>query len=185
MTDNHLIDGEIAYPIYRITAHWHEDITPDASSAPDPWTEDLPIGRIWNSTGWSPMFKVEQTERQLHKYLIDWWDKSKQDSDTWGKRNPSTPILSIAFVEYETWVLTWFSHRTFDVGQSDEEALRSFEKFVQRKQALIREKGTAAYCLMGAEDHWRWKGLDEKQNRVDPPCRCAGCKANGFIAICH
>jgi hypothetical protein len=41
------------------------------------------------------------------------------------------------------------------------------------------------YCLMGAEDRWRWSGGDSYENRTDPPCRCDGCKKAGVIRVDH
>ena len=38
--------------------------------------------------------------------------------------------FTVTFKFYETWLLTWFHHETFDVGQTDKEALDSFEQFI-------------------------------------------------------
>jgi hypothetical protein len=43
-------------------------------------------------------------------------------------------------------------------------------------------RGENGLCLMGAEDHWRWRGEREGD---PPPCRCEGCKKCGFIRINH
>jgi hypothetical protein len=52
--------GEIVYPIYKIECKWIEDGIQDPKY-PD-WNVGLPEGRINNSTGFSKMFKEEQTQ---------------------------------------------------------------------------------------------------------------------------
>ena len=91
-----------------------------------------------------------------------------------------------------------FQHETFDLGQTDEEALESFRKFVYRKQELNYKNGHQEndsvsgnnkpfHCLMGAEDRWRWKGTQEgnSEQPTDAPCRCKHCKEQGMIRIGH
>lgn len=90
-----------------------------------------------------------------------------------------------------------------DPVPSDDEVVASFREFVDRKQVENeRARGNAEnwrdgyftepYCLMGAEDQWRWCsrpegtsmiGSGEKQDAV--PCRCSGCKQNGVVRIDH
>jgi len=96
----------------------------------------------------------------------------------------------------EEWCLTWFAHYTFDIGQTDQETLNSFEEFVYRMKRYNSKNGkmeqfsdgtsywNEPYCLMGAEDRWRWKG-DPKIDDSRPPCRCKFCKEKGVITIGH
>lgn len=78
------------------------------------------------------------------------------------------------------------------IGQSDADAVTSFEEFVRRKEdinAKSRSKtGAEMYCFMGAEDRWRWHGADPNGDSSDhsrPPCRCKYCKEQGLIRIAH
>jgi hypothetical protein len=88
----------------------------------------------------------------------------------------------------DEWCLTWFSHYTFDTGQTDEEVLESFRNFVYRYENNIKRTQSS---LMGAEDRWRWKGLHYPDGEnaaaieTDPPCRCEFCKRDGIIRIGH
>jgi len=177
------IEGEKAYPIYRISARWIQDGERDHNFE---WQyEGLPEGRIRNSTSFYKMWKIRRSRKQLDEFVKKWFNgflKHKKDI-----KNPELIELKIEFKEYETWLLTWFQHQTFDTGQTDQEALWSFERFVMRKEKLIYEKGEEAYCLMGAEDRWRWHGTvdGDPKNSTDPPCRCKHCKKQGLIRIAH
>jgi len=106
------------------------------------------------------------------------------------------PKIEIKFYERETWCIGWFSHCTIDVGQSDEEVLKSFRAFVDRKVQLNLDNwhrpdertcrnDRQFYQLMGAFDDWRWSGVDDNGNKTSPPCRCKHCKNQGLIRINH
>ena len=180
--EDHKIEGVQSYPIYKFTASWHED-----GDAPYPnWKIGLPDGKIWNGTGWSKMYKTVPHQKEPELHILNWWEKYKNEKLV--NKNPSTPLLHVELYEYETWCLDWFQHHTFDTGQTDEEALASFERFVQRKERIIREKGETAYCLMGAEDRYRWTGSGDDgklDTNTKPPCRCKYCKEQGMIRIRH
>lgn len=192
----HLINGERAYPIYRFTAKWSQDGVQDPQY-PN-WHKGLPVGRVWDSSSWFQMYKEEQPQELLDAEIKEWFEEykiKKGNMGIHGERqinNPADVELRVEFVEYETWVGTHFQHQTFDIGQSDGEALASFERFVQRKEVLNRnyrgEYGEGAYCLMGAQDRWRWHGAEpsgEPKDHSNPPCRCPGCKKLGLIRIAH
>jgi hypothetical protein len=187
------IDGERAYPIYLFSVRWSQDgkWNPEYPNEHKGLTE----GRIWNSTAFYKMYKIERSQKQLNKFIKKWWDeylKTKENTEKFPIKNPGNVELKAKFRGYETWLLTWFQHETFDIGQSNEEALKSFEKFVERKEILNEksqwEKNEDAYCLMGAEDRWRWHGAEpdgERETRSAPPCRCKHCKKQGLIRIGH
>lgn len=197
------IDGEQAYPIYVFDAYWLQDPTENCPA-------DTPEGKSKNHTNFYVMFKEEQTPEQLKAYMEDWWEHYKikqkeraEDPDVpeLGNKFPGLvepPIMSAKLARHETWCLTWFSHYTFDVGQTDEQALASFEKFVSRMEFFNEvnghhfgpnpENSKNYYCLMGAEDRYRWRGRRDdnpSDESVPPPCRCAGCKKRGVIRIDH
>lgn len=184
---------ENIYPIYSVTARWAmDDSRRDPTDAPY-WHEGLPEGRIWNGTSYSTMLQapdLQRVEREAH----EWWEHYEKKG-----ANPSELKLTVAFVRNEAWCSGWFSHWTFDTGQSDEEVLASFERFVCRMEDLNRREGKVvngyrhdAYCLMGAEDRYRWCASPAGSSIVGfhterklAPCRCDGCKKQGIVRIDH
>ena len=195
--------NEIKYPIYSFSARWSQDGIWDEKYPL--WYEGLPEGRIWNSTGFSKMFKEEQSEEQLDVILKDWWknmliEKNKpNDNGTVTNHpiiNPEIDYLKARYKCHETWVLTWFTHETFDIGQTDEEVIKSFERYIRRVEERNWEiertyseddwYKNGHETLMGAEDRWRWRGGANKDDENDPyPCRCEHCKKQGVLRIAH
>ena len=180
----HKIEGEHTYPIYSVKIRWTQDVRPDYE--PSKWQiEDLPEGRIHNGTAFSQMYKEGQDIETLrHKIENEWIPKyfnPKTEESRYPITNPKNIEITIKFVRHETWCLEWFCHFTFDDGRSDKEYLASFERFVRRMQKLDEKE----YCLMGADDRWRWKGLIDDGKETPPPCRCAGCKKAGVVRINH
>ncbi len=198
----HLIDGEKAYPIYKLTAKWEQDGEHDPEYPI--FHKGLKEGRVHNSTGFSYMFKVEQTDAELTIFSSNWWTNHYNKIDKYDKvplseKHVDNLVIEFKLIEYETWYLTWFQHQTFDNGQTNEEVLRSFEKFVRRKEDLNHKNShwggdrnfdndKPFYTLMGAEDRWRWHGSGKngKPDEHSPaPCRCKYCKEQGVIRIAH
>ena len=161
------IDGENAYPIYKFSFSWTQDSVP----------EDGPKVIISNGTGFSKMFKEEKTQSELDAIAKEWWDQYLSKNE---EINPVLKNSKAYFFEFETWHLTWFQHETFDAGQTDEQALDNFEKFVRRKEPMLEK-----FTLMGAEDRWRWHGTDGESGDMPAPCRCKHCKEQGLIRIAH
>jgi len=176
------------YPIYSFIARWSQDGIQNPENPKG--YEGLPEGRIWNSTSFSKMYKEEQSQEVLNQFVSEWWEKYSKKPN-YPIVNPSDVILTAEYKEHESWVITWFQHETFDVGQSDEEALDSFEQFVRRyenMQSLSYDMYPENYhSLMGAEDRWRWYGtIDGTPDSESPaPCRCKFCKEAGLIKIGH
>ena len=166
----------IKYPIYDFTASWIQDKT-----TCDMPNHGLPDGRIWNGSGYSKMFKEEQTKQDLDIECLGWMTKLKEKHE-----NVNIEIFSMnhKYIKSETWCLTWFSHYTFDNGQTDEEIIESFYEYVRRVQDQAIKEGKEP-CLMGAEDTWRWHAKDESGERIEAPCRCKFCKQAGIIRIDH
>jgi len=189
MNKKGIIDGEQLYPIYSITIKWTQKILSGYNTAE--WqTKGLPQGRMYNSTAFSQMYKEEQDIEELkQKVECEWLPNFFDVKSSKNVKNPHLAIIdpqdcevTISFKRYETWCLEWFWHWTFDDGRSDEEYIRSFEKFVRRMGRLPEGE----YCLMGAEDRWRWKGTtDNGKGETCPPCRCGGCKKAGVVRINH
>lgn len=188
------------WPIYSFSAKWSQKKREGDSDYPK-WHEGLPEGRIWNSTSFSKMFKEEQTQEQLDAFMHEWWERMIEAKNKEGKFpiiEPADITLTAKFLENESWVLTWFCHETFDIGQTDEEAIKSFEDYVRRVEdhnADIEWKypedewyKNGHRTLMGAEDRWRWKGSydgEEGDGRAPYPCRCKFCKEQGVLRIAH
>lgn len=182
---------EKTYPIYKFFARWSEKADTEQYKEYPNWTKGLPDGRIWNSTSFSKMYKEDQDQKELEGWMMDWWEKYC-DGDKNKEKELKLFSLKVEFFENETWHLTWFQHETFDIGQTDQEALDSFENFVRRKEELNEKsrwnEDKDAYCLMGAEDRWRWCGAEPNGDVGDKspaPCRCKHCKEQGLIRIGH
>lgn len=188
------IEGERAYPIYRLHARWAEDVRGEPSEPEPPWrTEFLPPGRVWNSTGYYTMFRERPSVDNLMKEARRWWLAYRTtmplDPEQRAKSRPalhaSEATIIFAFDRHETWCPEWFQHKTFDVGQSNLDALASFERYVRRAE---REGRKRLDHLMGCEDRYRWTGSGETgspEERTPPPCRCVHCKRAGVIRIGH
>jgi len=190
---------DIKYPIYSINIDWiQDDINlKDEIRDKEAYTyRDLPDGRCRNRMRHKNMYKEIQDEESLkeeyHTRFMHYLEKHNTNA------KPESIIKNISDLKIivnrnpdESWVLEWFSHYTFDIGQSDEEVLQSFERYVRRYEHfcnydIIKVHKKPGYLeLMGAEDRWRWKGVDNNKNETPPPCRCEGCKKSGIIRIIH
>jgi len=163
---------EKVYPIYKFHAKWNQD---DYEG---------------NSTGANIMYREEPTPVQLAKDLTKWWKevlnakRKGADKTPIADKNPHLLELKVEFYELESWCIGWFNHHTFSTEMSNEELRQSFYKFVQRKlpQHMNLQRGVVpgnpeigTYCLMGAEDTWRWK----------EPCRCKHCVKHEKVTIDH
>lgn len=182
---------DIKYPIYSIIAKWIQNVDQSKYTPGSRAIEDVPEGRIRNSISFSKMYKEEQTQEQMDAVAKDWWERYILED-----KNKDLQFelveLTAKYKEHESWMLTWYQHQTFDTGQTDQEALDSFERFVSRyedQQDLDYPYPENYHCLMGAEDRWRWSGGDEEgkqpNGQLPPPCRCKYCKEQGVIRISH
>jgi hypothetical protein len=180
--------GEQAFPIYYVSVYWSEKIG-DLTDLPPHRIAGLPEGRCWNSTGWTTMFReVRDLEEIEAEFLRDWWPKCAEKHP-----EPADVDILVRFVRWEVWCESWFSHWTFDGGMDDAAVLASFGRYVNRVEcALERERYDGVerptYCLMGAEDRWRWHGCvdgNPRSEQTDPPCRCPECKKQGIVRIDH
>ncbi len=168
---------EVKYPIYYFEARWTQKrvVMNDYDD-----THGLPVTRRWNGTVFSRMFKEYQNRKQLDIALIEFWQKYE-------KKGEECELFSLhaKFERNESWCLSWFSHWTFDVGQTDEETITYFERYVSRMQ-LSPNFETGIYdriTIMGAEDRWRWKSGSDEYEKI--PCRCKFCKEQGVLRIAH
>lgn len=164
----HMIGDYQAFPIYSFTINWMEGETPKK-----------------NGTHFFKMYKEEQTPEILQA-VVDTYITTRKE-----KFIIEEVTSEIKLWQYETWELTWFSHRTYDLGQTDEQARDSFEQYVQRHEGYQREpdyyKVEGRLCLMGAEDRYRWKSKNAigEEDYEQVPCRCEHCKKAGYLVIDH
>jgi hypothetical protein len=162
---------ERKYPIYHVSARWDQD---DFEG---------------NGSGYSRMYREDPGD-MAYIDAVNWWfnmliTPSRRDKIPLIEKHPKLIGLRCELVGYEAWCLTWFSHYTYNIHLTDEELLASFDQFVWDKLPLHRnleiwpperrDPNMKTYCLMGAEDRWRWKG----------PCHCKHCKAQGITRIDH
>ena len=204
------IDGERAYPIWKIVARWSELGKQDPKS---PWRHrGLPKNHVWNSTVVDKMFRVDglgwdDLEAEAEKWWSDYLGAVNRRT---GKRNfegdACLRSLKLRYRFHETWCQEWFGHWTFDVGQADVEARESFQRFVRRMENRNRvglwfrpyqdddgqtfHSRQEPYCLMGAEERYRWHGndaatRDDRGESTEPPCRCLYCRQQGVLRISH
>ncbi len=146
-------------------------------------------GFCQNGTASHPAFRAEASIEELKEAAQMAWDgilerEEKKEDNTY---HDHELIRATAHLYQRTeWWLTWFCTSTFDNGQTDDEAMASFEDYVSWVERTYTQDPVpgehAKILLMGAEDRWRWYG--EKEGS-DPPCRCEGCKVQGLIKINH
>jgi hypothetical protein len=166
------IGNYYAYPIYSFSMNWEQKGPQDEI--------------VKNGTHFSRMFKTEQSNEVLQN-IIDNHEKEFKSKYTIVGDIQSSFKLHV----YETWCLIWFSHYTYDIGQTDEEAKDSFEQYVQRHEDyqhdLNYRKIEGRVCLMGANDRYRWcsKDSNDEPNYDQVPCRCNKCKEAGVLFIDH
>ncbi len=162
VTNKNTIDGEKAYPIYRVDATLKYD------------------GIDKDSTSSDRMYPTKPTATQLLADVKEWWDSFSnaerlgENKTPIAQRHPILLELKVSFIGYETWCLGWFSHCTFVNDRSDKELQQSFANYVNRR-LLEHNRDEKGYCLMGAEDNWRWK----------EPCHCEVCQKQGMTRIVH
>ena len=176
------IGGERAYPIYFFTYRWSQ---PYEKLGEYDKTDGLPPGRKWNSTRFSKMFKEELSEEELNEIL------EKGKAELIADKQAENLSAEGKLKEYETWMLTWFCHETFNdrfratstgfEKNNYDDAIHSFEKYVRRNEDRDRDENIS-FTLMGGEDRYRWRG----EHDGDPaPCRCVHCFDQGKIRINH
>lgn len=155
---------EHKYPIYHFKYCWDED------------------GCENNRMGYDHMFRKDPgLEGAMLRAFLDFLEyigavRTREPNK--GKRlidlNARNVRIEVRLRFHETWRGGWFCHDTFNTHLSDDELRASFDQFVERMLPLTL-KEPPEYCLMGAEERWRWQG----------PCRCKHCQANGRVRIDH
>lgn len=175
------------YPIYR----FHIEFT-HRESKDEEWIKD--------STSFSVMFRERQDEDELN----DIARKNVDNLENRYKYVGQSAMWDIKLLKFDNWCCHWFSHYTFDNGQTDEGVYNSFEEYVRRYEHMqnvfepellnkFRESPYGYQCLMGAEDRFRWGHWERDENGkmsdndkfLPGPCRCPACRKRGVITIDH
>jgi hypothetical protein len=150
------------------------------------WTEDFEDGTRRNSCTIERMPKEKTNKKKIEQDVLEWskefFEKNKDKF-----KNPRDVKLSIKYLGRLEWCPAWFSHWTWDTGQSDEELMTSFREYVYKHTYFSEENSVInGACLMGAKDIYRWRGgTDEDGTEHKAPCRCNGCKKAGVVRIQH
>jgi hypothetical protein len=180
------------YPIYSRSVSVYEPIPDDKLT--DEWFLKMqhPTAKGFYRNihmFYNQMFKEDPGLDFVLNELKTIWQQKKVE------HLPEDMQFKVEKIDEEEWCLTWFAHHTFDIGQSNEEVLDSFENFLRRKGVMPNygydpyySQEDHGYCAMGAEDMWRWCGRktpDCNSELTRPPCRCDGCKKRGVITIQH
>jgi hypothetical protein len=182
-----LMDGEKAYPIFRVKARWSQDIGDrNVKDFGPKWFEGLPEGRLWDCTSWSEMPREEVVSRRsiMEEAERDWWPKYLPKIEA---NNPTDLTITVEFKLWETWCMSWFSHWTWDLDLDDRQVLHSFGRYVDRMEELNRKENNP-HCLMGAEDRYRWHGRTtgkQGDEQTSAPCHCPCCKERGVVSVDH
>lgn len=156
-----VINEEQAFPIYKIIAKWTEKNS-----------EELPFE---NSTEQLFMTKKRLSNRAQKLKVKQFCEKVHEKKND---KKIENLTCTIAFLGYETWVITWFQHQRFDLNETDEDVLKSFRNFIKRQIA-----GGKKDHLMGADEEFRWHSGSLDYEGI--PCRCSHCKEAGFVRIAH
>ena len=153
---------EKKYPIYRFSAVWNQS---DYQK---------------NSSSCYQMYEEKLTQDEMDEKLEEFKTNVTKD-----KTEVEFLSSTVEYIEDETWVGKWFFHFTFNQFDNDSETEKSFQDFVMRKEVKNEENGhynnemnvnnpNGYYCLMGAEDRWRWE-----------VCHCEHCEKNKWTIINH
>ena len=193
---------EYRYPIYRITL-WYTVEHP--TKYHDRYGHTLRPAEPTESLVFDKMYPHHPSRESLAADVARFWllNLTAQRGSLPSLADQGAKLLGyeIEFRGYEAWCSEWFGHYTLNTHLSDQELLQSFANFVARKRQAdwnlqhlsltsedkdeptemlylgqpVRLYPTEYYCLMGAEDRWRWKG----------PCRCEHCQRLGIVRINH
>jgi len=168
-------EQDTRYPIYSVGVRFTEDgDMPAEERAQMRWWPNDPgpgaYGIAFRPIGCTA--RTQAPQRWSGGAREEWWPNCRDADRSTGRiadKNPGDPIFTVALKYHESWCISWFEHWTFDVGQSDEEALASFQRYVDRHafyqdwhhdERTDRELAARGIpyrvCLMGAEDRWRW-----------------------------
>lgn len=176
------------YPIYDVSVVWLENIPADSTPYDYPSRPNPPVGMRYNNVFYNIMLKQDECLSLLETAAIHKWAAMVKKDKIIGACNPKVTIQG---PRYDTWCPGWFSHWTFDNGETDQQFLQSFSRYVMRHEYYqkyqVKDRPKNYVVLMGAEDRYRWFGTTDgdPDHRTEPPCRCPYCKEKGIVTIGH
>jgi hypothetical protein len=184
------MDTDNYYPIYSVHVVWLENIPENATPYDYPNRPKPPVGMRYNSVHYYIMLRQDKCLSLLETEAMHRWAAMVKEKNLIGAYNPE---IHVQEKRYETWCPGWFSHWTFDNGETNEQFLDSFQRYVDRHEHYqhypdeLRPKDYVVLMLMGAEDRYRWAGTTDgdPEHRTNPPCRCCYCKEQGRVTINH
>lgn len=170
----HLLPEEKLFPIYRFYLEYTQE-------HPGKYFIDTTEHMEIDFMAPQPM-TAEEFDAHLRKLWLGLLTSTRYSERSLADRGGKLMAWGISLLRFDNWTLRWFQHETRNTHLTDAELLVSFGQFVNRKLpghiALSSQHeiaGVEKYCLMGAEDRWRWKG----------PCRCGHCVGQGVARIDH
>lgn len=154
---------EKAYPVWRIHARWNNKEYQNNGTS----------FIITNRRNYSIDTMQRRAEKWFKKYIKDKYPNEKIE-----------PILlEVEYFGKETWSGSWFSHISLNRFETEKEAFESFQRYMNTlKQkdysdpysGMYITKSGQEYCVMGAEERYRWVY-----------CDCKICKRKGITLIKH
>jgi hypothetical protein len=152
-----------AYPVWVISARWDNKEYKN------------------NGTSFTVSYRVNFSEATMHKKARRWFEKMVAKKFPGEKIEPNE--LKVRFIEKAVWYGMWFHHRSLNLFPDEATARKSFQDYfwsLKQKRGdrdydanFITPSGYE-YCVMGAQDYWRWKY-----------CGCKQCKRLGITIIKH
>ena len=117
---------EKKYPIYRFSATWNQS---DYKN---------------NGTSCRQMYKEKLSDEEMNEKLEEFKTNVTKD-----KEEVEFLASTVEYVEDETWVGKWFCHFTFNQFDNDDDARKSFQEFVMRKEVVeIIDPNTLAETII-------------------------------------
>ncbi len=125
------------YPIYNFYFKWSQDGNIYDKEHPN-LGDFLPEGKFWNAVSFKKMFKETKPKEWLDGYALCWIENYLNIEIRKGEIIDCRDLkIEVEFYENETWAkYGWVTHKTLDLGQSDEELFSSFKQFAERKREL-------------------------------------------------
>lgn len=150
------------YPVWVISARWNN--------------------RDYQNNGTS--FNISHRIKYSDKVMLDkankWW--KKYCLKKYPNEIPELLELKCEYVGNFAWYMVWFCHKSLNRFETEEEAFKSFRNYFYNLKKVktydnldnTYKAKEFEYCVMGAEDEWRWKY-----------CQCKTCKRLKQTIINH
>jgi len=173
-----LIEGEKVYPIFRSIVQF----TRDDLETPGHNVHNFMLPDVNADLAQGEDFAAGVWEKHLDQKIRHGELKGKTNIEA----NMQFTHMDTELIRHDVWLLTWFSHYTYNIHLTDTDLRTSFGRYVDRVGRFNLRNGHRAHdsvldldvpfvCVMGADERWRWKG----------PCKCQECVRNGLTRFDH